>query len=75
MKGLDREELDAMSMIGDGWMPSHWQRDNAVLGRLKKRCLIAESVFDCGAQDCPGHQTLAVTPVGMMVWHAVRTVR
>ena len=75
MKGLDREELDAMSMIGDGWMPSHWQRDNAVLGRLKKRGLVSVTMVNCGAEDCPGHRWVEMTSVGMMVWHAVRTVR
>ncbi len=72
MKGLDREEFEALADIAAGWAPNARQRPDGPLGRLMKRGLVAETVVSCGALACVGHPSLAITSVGVMVWNAVR---
>lgn len=75
MKGLDGEEWEVADSIVRGWAPQQVRRLDGALDRLKKRGLVSVTMVNCGAEDCPGHRWVEMTSVGMMVWHAVRTVR
>jgi|HubBroStandDraft_2_1064218.scaffolds.fasta_scaffold02109_22 hypothetical protein len=75
MKGLDGEELEVVDCIVRGWAPQHIRRLDGALDRLKRRGLISVTKVNCGAEECPGHRWVEMTSTGMLVWHAVRTVR
>ena len=72
MKGLDREELDFMGLVARGrCVLSRLEGSRGRSVSLLGRGLVAESTVSCGAYDCVGHQSLAMTSVGVMVWNAV----
>ncbi len=74
MKGLDRDELRLMQVIARGWWIGLLSCDFSVLPRLKKRGLVTESLVNCGADECPGHPELRLTPTGSLVLSAVTRV-
>jgi hypothetical protein len=75
VKGLDGEELEVTDSIVHGWAPPRIRRLDGALDRLKKRGLVSVTKVNCGAEECPGHRWVEMTPTGMLVWRAVRTIR